>query len=66
MQLVPPVLADPAAVRRDVTGDLAMSARARLAGLRPVRLDLPNATHRPPKPPRGSKHPALTMDTESS
>lgn len=48
-----------------LTGDLAMSTRARLAGLRPIWLDLPNATHRPARPPHGSRHPALAIETES-
>lgn len=41
-----------------LTGDVGMSIRARLAGLKPVRLNLPNATHKPPKQPKGTQHPA--------
>ncbi|MFB4298545.1 PIN domain-containing protein [Actinomadura sp. NTSP31] len=41
-----------------LTGDGGMSSRAELAGLDTVLLDLPDATHKPPKPPRGTQHPA--------
>ncbi|GAA1311708.1 hypothetical protein Psi02_72440 [Planotetraspora silvatica] len=43
-----------------LTGDIGMCTRARMAGLDSTRLDMPNATHKPPKAPRGDKHPALT------
>jgi hypothetical protein len=42
-----------------LTGDIGMSTRARMAGLEAIRLDLPDATHKPRKPPRGTQHPAL-------
>jgi hypothetical protein len=42
-----------------LTGDIGMSTRARMAGLDAIRLDLPDATHKPKKPPRGDQHPSL-------
>ncbi|MFI6883912.1 PIN domain-containing protein [Streptosporangium canum] len=42
-----------------LTGDIGMSTRARMAGLEAIRLDLPDAAHKPRKPPRGTQHPAL-------
>ncbi|GAA3234344.1 hypothetical protein GCM10020216_101390 [Nonomuraea helvata] len=42
-----------------LTGDIGMSTRARMAGLQALRLDLPDATHKPKKPPRGTQHPVL-------
>ncbi|MEV4753297.1 PIN domain-containing protein [Streptosporangium sp. NPDC049248] len=47
-----------------LTGDIGMSTRARLAGLDAIRLDLPDATHKPKKPPRGTQHPALKNGAE--
>ena len=41
-----------------LTGDVGMSSRAELAGLATVLLNLPDATHKPSKPPRGTQHPA--------
>lgn len=40
-----------------LTGDIGVATRARMAGLKAVRLDLPDATHKPKKPPRGTQHP---------
>ncbi|SIS12295.1 PIN domain-containing protein [Microbispora rosea] len=42
-----------------LTGDIGMSTRARMVGLEAIRLDLPDATHKPKRPPRGTQHPAL-------
>ncbi|MFC0039525.1 PIN domain-containing protein [Actinomadura rayongensis] len=41
-----------------LTGDVGMASRAELAGLTTVLLDLPDATPKPAKPPRGAHHPA--------
>ncbi|MFB4319937.1 PIN domain-containing protein [Actinomadura sp. 21ATH] len=48
-----------------LTGDIGMSSRAELAGLKSVLLDLPDATHKPPKPPRGTQHPARVSEPAS-
>ncbi|MET7336014.1 PIN domain-containing protein [Nonomuraea sp. NPDC005650] len=42
-----------------LTGDLGMSTRARLAGIEAIRLVFPDATQKPKKEPRGTRHPAL-------
>ncbi|MFD8557363.1 PIN domain-containing protein [Streptosporangium canum] len=40
-----------------LTGDIGMSTQARMADLKAIRLDLPDAARKPPKLPRGTKHP---------
>lgn len=49
-----------------LTGDIGMSTRARMAGLEEIRLDLPDVTHKPRKPPRGTQHPDLKSGDAAS
>ncbi|MFI6800099.1 PIN domain-containing protein [Streptosporangium canum] len=49
-----------------LTGDIGMSTRARTAGLEAIRLDLLDAAHKPKKPPRGTRHPALKNTSSQS
>ncbi|NRQ32439.1 hypothetical protein HII36_11395 [Nonomuraea sp. NN258] len=42
-----------------LTGDLGMSTRARLGGIKAVRLVSPDAPQKPKKEPRGTGHPKL-------